>query len=326
MELAERSKDKMGVWSNREHSLTSSAIGLGCGAFSGGYGLVDEGESIRTIQHALDIGITIIDIADFYRAGDVERTVGRAISGRRHETLIATRGGMRFNRDGKPIGVDGSPDYLARACDASLRRLSVDHIDLYYLASVDAFVPVEDSIGRLTELVTAGKIDRIGLSKASAEQLRLAHATHPLAAVASEYSLLERGVEAEVLPAARELGIDLFACRPLARGLLTGRISSVDHLEADDFRRGDRRFWRESVARRKDMLLAAEKMAAEKDVSLVRLALAWLLSQPGVVPVPSTRNRLHLEMNAAAVDVQLSTAERDQIAALFPRQSTVADF
>jgi aryl-alcohol dehydrogenase-like predicted oxidoreductase len=322
---AERSKDNMGVWGNKEHGLTSSAIGLGCGAFSGGYGLVDEGESIRTIQHALDIGITMIDIADFYGAGDVERTVGRAITGRRHEALIATRGGIRFNSDGKPIGVDGSPDYLSRACDASLRRLAVDRIDLYYLASVDSLVSVEESIGRLTELVAAGKIDRIGLSKASAEQLRRAHAIHPLAAVASEYSLLERTVEAEVLPTARELGIELFACRPLARGLLTGRISSVDHLEADDFRRGDRRFWRENVARRRGMLLAAERMAAEKDVSLGRLALAWLLTQPGVVPVPSTRNRLHLEMNAAAVDVPLSSAERDQIAALFPLRSKVAD-
>lgn len=308
----------MSVGKLEEHGLISSPIGLGCGAFTGVYGLVGEEETIRTIQHALNIGITMFDIADFYGAGEVERIVGRAIEGCRDQALIATRGGLIFDARGRPTGVDGSPDHLSRACDASLRRLSVDHIDLYYLARVDPYVPVEESVGRLAELATAGKIGHIGLSRASAEQLRRAHVTHPIIAIATEYSLLERAIEAEELPAARALGVEVVACRPLARGLLTGRISSVEHLAADDLRRHDWRFRRESAAHRKDMLLAAEAMAAEKDVSLGRLALAWLLAQPGVIPVPSTRSRLHLEMNAAATAVRLTTEERDRLAAIFP--------
>lgn len=307
----------MGIGSSTGHGPGSAGIGLGCGAFTGGYGLVDEGDIVRTVQHALDIGVTMLDIADFYGAGDVERVVGRAIIGCRDEAFIATRGGIRYDASGKPTGVDGSPSYLSWACDASLRRLSIDRIDLYYLARIDPRVPVEESVGRLAELAAAGKIGRIGLSRATAGQLRRAHAVHPVSAVACEYSLLERHVEAETLPTARELGSTLIACRPLARGLLTGRISSVDHLEAGDLRRGDRRFRQESAARRKDKLLAAERIAAEKDVSLGRLALAWLLAQPGVVPVPSTRNRVHLEMNVAAADVKLSAKECDRIAALF---------
>jgi aryl-alcohol dehydrogenase-like predicted oxidoreductase len=280
--------------------------------------VVDEEEIIRTVQHALNIGITMFDIADFYGAGEVERTVGQAITGYRDEAMIATRGGLRFDARGRPIGIDGSPEHLSRACDASLRRLSVDRIDLYYLARVDPRVPVEESVGRLGELADAGKIKHVGLSKASAEHLRRAHATHPIVAIANEYSLLERGIEAEELPAARSLGVTVVACRPLARGLLTGRVSSVEHLAEDDLRRDDWRFGRESAARRKDMLLAAEQMAAEKDVSLGRLALAWLLAQRGVIPVPSTRNRLHLEMNAAAIAVDLTRQEHDRLSEIFP--------
>lgn len=301
-----------------ERSPATPPVGLGCRALTGGYGPVDEDEAVRTIQHALDIGITLFDVADFYGAGEAERIVGRAIAGRRDEALIATRGGLRFDAAGRPVGVDGRPASLSRACDASLRRLAVDRIDLYYLARVDPDVPVEESVGRLAELVDAGKIKSVGLTKVTAEELHRAHATHPIAALAHEYSLLERGIEAEQLPAARALGVTVMACRPLARGLLTGRISSVDQLAPDDLRRDDPRFWRENAARRRDMLLAAERMTAEKDISLGRLALAWLLAQPGVLPVPSTRNRLHLEMNAAAIGIRLTPAERDRLAAIFP--------
>jgi aryl-alcohol dehydrogenase-like predicted oxidoreductase len=311
-------EDWMSGGSIGERGPSWPPMGLGCGAFSGGYGAVDEEEIVTTVQHALNIGITMFDLADFYAAGDVERTVGQALTGYRDEAFIATRGGVRFDLKGRPIGIDGSPDHLSRACDASLRRLGVDQIDLYYLARVDPHVPVEESVGRLGELVDAGKIRNIGISRASADELRRAHATRPIAAFGGEYSLLERGIEAEELPAARALGVTVVACRPLARGLLTGRISSVHHLAADDLRRHDRRFTPESAARRKDMLLAAEAMAAEKDVSLGRLALAWLLAQTGVVPVPSTRSRVHLEMNAAAIAVRLTRDERDRLAAIFP--------
>ncbi|HEX6472680.1 MAG TPA: aldo/keto reductase [Streptosporangiaceae bacterium] len=308
----------MSVGNFGERDPSWPPIGLGCGAFTGGYGVVDEEEIITTVQHALNIGITMFDLADFYAAGEVERIVGQALTGYRDEAFIATRGGLRFDPRGRPIGIDGSPEHLSRACDASLRRLAVDQIDLYYLARVDPHVPVEESVGRLGELVDAGKIRYIGISKATADELRRAHATRPIAAFAGEYSLLERGIEAEELPAARALGITVVACRPLARGLLTGRVSSVEHLAAGDLRRHDRRFGPESAARRKDMLLAAEAMAAERDVSLGRLALAWLLAQPGVVPVPSTRSRVHLEMNAAAVAVRLTRDERDRLSAIFP--------
>jgi aryl-alcohol dehydrogenase-like predicted oxidoreductase len=308
----------MSIGKIEEHGPNSPVIGLGSRAFTGGYGPVDEEEAIRTIQHALNIGIALFDVADFYAGGEVERTVGRAIAGRRDEVLLATRGGLVFDAAGRPTAIDASPDALSRACDASLRRLSVDRVDLYYLARIDPNVPVEESVGRLGELVDAGKIRHIGLAKATAEQLHRAHATHPVVALAHEYSLLERGIEAEQLPAARALGVTVVACRPLARGLLTGRISSVDHLFADDLRRGDPRFWRENAERRRDMLLAAEEMAAEKDVSLGRLALAWLMAQPGIVPVPSTRNRLHLEMNAAAIGIPLTPEEQDRLGAIFP--------
>ena len=286
--------------------MTFPALGLGCAAFTGGYGPVHRAEIIKTVRRALSIGVRMIDTADSHGGGDLERIVGRAISEDRDNALIATRGGLLLDAAGRPTGTDGRPGTLARHCDASLRRLAVDSIDLYYLARIDPRVPVEESVGGLGELVDAGKIGHIGLSGASADELRRAHAERPIAALACEYSLLERSVEAVDLPAARTLGVTLVASRPLARGLLTGRIRSVDHLDVDDLRRDDRRFWPENIGRIRHMLLAAEEMAAEKDVSLGRLALAWLMAQPGVVPVPSTRNPLHLEMDAAAVDVRLT--------------------
>jgi aryl-alcohol dehydrogenase-like predicted oxidoreductase len=308
----------MSVRGTHGPGLASLGMGLGGCAFTGGYGPLDEEQIARTVLHAVDIGITMVDLADFYGGGRIERTVGPLLADRRDEVLIATRGGIQFDAAGRRIGVDGSPESLARACDASLRRLAVDHIDLYYLARIDARVPVEESVGRLAELARAGKIRYIGLADATAEQLRRAHAVHPIAALAREYSLLDRRVEAAELPAARALGVALVACRPLARGLLTGRISSSDTLAPDDCRRGTRTFQRDYVARSWEMLAPAQDFAAEKDLSLSRLALAWLLHQPGVVPVPSTRNALHLEMNAAAAEVRLTQEERERLAVLFP--------
>ena len=308
----------MGTGTVSRVDLTFPALGLGCRAFTGEYGPVHQAEIVATVRRALDMGVRMIDLADSYSGGGLERIVGRAISGRRDRALIATRGGLRFDAAGRPTGVDARPGTLARACDASLRRLAVDSIDLYYLARIDPRVPVEESVGGLGELVDAGKIRHIGLSEASAAELRRAHAERPVTALACEYSLLERSVEAAALPAARALGVTPIASSPLARGLLTGRISSVDHLDAGDVRRDDRRLGPQSMEQIRHMLLAAQRMAAEKDVSLGRLALAWLLAQPGVVPVPSTRVPLHLEMDAAATNVRLTPEERDRLAAIFP--------
>jgi aryl-alcohol dehydrogenase-like predicted oxidoreductase len=306
----------MGIADARRAGLAFPALGLGCGALTGEYGPVDKAGIGTTVRRALDLDVRMIDLAGAYRGGELERTVGKAIRGSR--ALIATRGGLRFDDAGNPVGVDGSPDSLARACDASLRRLAVDTIDLYYLARIDPRVPVEESMGGLGDLVEAGKIRHIGLSQASAAQLRRAHAERPVTALALEYSLLERGAEAAELPAARALGVTVVAARPIARGLLTGRINSIDHLDPDDVRRDDRRFWPENLERIGRRLLAAQELAAGKDVGLGRLALAWLLAQPGVVPVPSTRDPLHLEMDAAAVKVGLTAEERDRLEAIFP--------
>ncbi|MEV0155451.1 aldo/keto reductase [Micromonospora sp. NPDC050686] len=295
------------------------ALGLGCNALTGEYGPADKTAISTTVRRALDLGVRMIDMAGAHRPGDLERAVGKAIRGSR--VLIATRGGLRFGAAGEPAGADGRPGALARACDASLRRLAVDAIDIFYLAGIDPRVPVEESVGGLGQLVDAGKIRYIGLSQASAEELRRAHAERPVAALALEYSLLERGAEAAELPTARALGVTAVASRPLARGLLTGRISSVDHLHVDDVRRDDRRFQPENLEHIGHRLLAAQQLAAEKHVSLGRLALAWLLAQPGVVPVPSTRDPLHLEMDAAAVKVRLTAEERDRLEAIFPTGS-----
>jgi aryl-alcohol dehydrogenase-like predicted oxidoreductase len=296
--------------------LNFPALGLGCSALTGEYGPVDRTEIDTTVRRALDLGVRMIDLAGAHRRGTLERIVGRAIRGRR--ALIATRGGLRFDAAGNPAGPDGRPRALAYACDASLRRLGVDSIDLYYLAKIDPRVPVEESVGGLGRLVDAGKIKHIGLSGATAQELRRAHAERPITALALEYSLLARAPEATQLPAARKLGVTAVASRPLARGLLTGRIGSVDHLHADDVRREDPRFRPECLRRIGDRLPAAQELAAEKDVSLGRLALAWLLAHPGVVPVPSTRDQLHLELDAAAVQVRLTPEDHARLAAIFP--------
>jgi aryl-alcohol dehydrogenase-like predicted oxidoreductase len=299
--------------------LISSPIGLGCVAFTGSYGRVEEAETVRRIRQALDLGVSLLDMADFYRAGEIERLAGRAVGSRRDEAVIATQGGLQFDATGRLNGIDATPDQLRKACEASLMRLGMEHIDLYYLACADPDVPIEDSVGQLAELAAAGKIRQIGLVTSSAQQLRRAHRVHPVAAVCTEYSLWERRAEAECLPAARELGVTLVACRPLGRGVLTGQISSPDCYDAADVRHGDSRFSRENLLRTQGLVEEAEKIAASLHIGLSRLALAWLLAQPGVVPIPSTRNPLHLEMNAAAVGLSVPRDHYDRLAALFPR-------
>jgi aryl-alcohol dehydrogenase-like predicted oxidoreductase len=280
-------------------------------AGTGGYGPADEAECSRAVRHALDIGVTMIDTADFHvhvnSGAALERLIGRALGRCRDQAIIATRPSQA------PIGG------LRRACDVSLRQLGVEHVDLYYLPRVDQLAPIEALMGELAELVQAGKVRYAGLSQPSAQQLRRAHAVHPVTALACEYAVWERRAEAELLPAARALGVGIVACRPLGRGFLTGRIARADQLAAGDYRRGDPRFSPESIARNQGPLRAAEQLAAQLDVGLSRLALAWLLSQaPDVVPIPSTRNLLHLEMNAAAAQVRLTRADQDRLAELFP--------
>jgi aryl-alcohol dehydrogenase-like predicted oxidoreductase len=302
----------------------SSPIGLGTRAFTGrqSRGAEQEALCIARVHQALDMGIAMLDTADHYGGGQVERLIGRAIAKRRGEALIATRGGVRFTSGGRVVGVDGSPRHLRQACNASLRRLGVDYVDLYYLDRHrdrgDEQVPVEESVGQLAELVRAGKIRHIGMIAPPARELRHAHAVHPITAISSEYSLCERRAEIEQLPAARDLGMAFVARSPLGGGLLTGHITTTDQNEAEGLHCGDRRCSRESLARNGNLLRAAQEIATHLDLSLSRLALAWLLSRPGVIPIPSTRNPLHLEMNAAAVSVRLGRGVHKRLTALFP--------
>ncbi|RAY12687.1 aldo/keto reductase [Actinomadura craniellae] len=300
----------------RKSAIYRSGTGFGTLALTGAYGAIDDAASVRVIRSAVETGTIMVDTADFFAGGRVERLVGRAIAGRRDGVVLATRGGMRLDDGGRPIGVDADPRNLRRACEASLRRLGVDCIDLYHLARVDPRRPVEESVGALAELVTAGKIRQIGLTGASAGQLRRAHAVHPISALAVEYSLWERSAELDRLPVARELGVPLIACRPLGRGFLTGAITSVDRLAQGDLRRSDPRFHHGNIEPNRQLLWAARDVAARLDIGFARLALAWLLSQgPGVLPVPSTRNPVHVEMNAAQVD--LTAEDREALRLLF---------
>jgi aryl-alcohol dehydrogenase-like predicted oxidoreductase len=290
--------------------LVCSAIGLGSLAFTGRYGRVDEAECIRTVRHALELGVTLLDTGGVAGGGDVERLermLGRAIAGRGDAVVIAA---CAPKRDGPR---------LRRACDASLQRLGVDRIDLYYAPRADGPGPIEEIVSQLADLVAAGKIGHIGVSSASADQLRRAHAVHPITAIACEYSLWERGVEAGSMAVARELGVGIIACRPLGRGFLTGQVVRPDQIGADDDRRADPRFSPENLQRNRTVLRASAEMATQMHLSLGRLALAWLLSRgEDIVPIPSTRNPLHIEMNAAAVGLRLTREQSNRLAEFFP--------
>jgi aryl-alcohol dehydrogenase-like predicted oxidoreductase len=308
--------------------LEVSAVGLGCMGMSEFYGAADEAEASATIARALDLGVTLIDTADMYGMGANERLVGAAVAPRRDEVVLATKFGIvRRPDDPAGRGIDGSPAYVRTACDASLRRLGVDHIDLYYQHRVDRSVPIEETVGAMGELVDAGKVRFLGLSEASAETIRRAHAVHPIAAVQSEYSLWTRDPEDEVLPVLRELGIGLVAYSPLGRGFLTGALTAPqEQLGDDDFRRTNPRFRPGNVERNLVLVERVRELADEVGVPPAQLALAWVLHRGrDIVPIPGTKRRTYLEQNVAAAEVDLSADQLARIDEAVPAGSAAGD-
>jgi aryl-alcohol dehydrogenase-like predicted oxidoreductase len=291
------------------------------------YGPLDESESVATIQRALDLGISFLDTADMYGPFTNEQLVGRAIAGRRDEVVLATKFGNERTPDGKPIGINGRPEYVRRACDASLERLGVDHIDLYYQHRVDPETPIEETVGAMAELVAAGKVHHLGLSEAAPETIRRAHATHPITALQTEWSLWTRDLEIDgVLDTVRELGIGFVAYSPLGRGFLSGSIRTIDDLANDDFRRRNPRFSGENLEKNLRLIERVREIAVETGVSPTQLALAWVLSQgDDVVPIPGTKRRSYLEENIAADDIRLTAAELDRLDEAFPPGATAGD-
>jgi aryl-alcohol dehydrogenase-like predicted oxidoreductase len=299
-----------------------SAIGLGCMGMSAFYGTSDEGESLRTIERALDLGCNFLDTSDMYGPHTNERLVGRAIKDRRNEVFLATKFGIKIEPgpDGTPIrSIEGRPEYVRAACDASLQRLGVDHIDLYYQHRVDPNTPIEETVGAMAQLVAAGKVRHLGLSEASAQTIRRAHEVHPIAAVQSEYSLWTRDVEPEIMPTLDELGIALVAYSPLGRGFLSGRFSSPEELDDGDFRRYGPRFTGENLLENRKLAERVRELASEKELTPGQLALAWVMHRgEHVVPIPGTKRVSYLEENLAAADVQLSEEDVERIADAVP--------
>ncbi|WP_433242900.1 aldo/keto reductase [Streptosporangium sp. CA-135522] len=303
-----------------------SAIGLGCMGMSEFYGTADETQSIEVIHRALDLGVDFLDTADMYGRGHNEELVGRAIRDRRNEVVLATKFGIVRGDDPARRGIDGSPAYVKKAADASLRRLGVDHIDLYYLHRRDPNVPIEETVGAMAELVAEGKVGRIGLSEVSAETLRKAHATHPIAALQSEYSLFTRGLEEEILPTARELGIALVAYSPISRGLLGGTLAPAEQLPDDDFRKHMPRFTGENGSRNETLVDEIRTIAEEVGCTPAQLSLAWLLTRgEDVIPIPGTKRLRYLEENAAAADVTLTPGQLAALEAAVPAGAAHGD-
>jgi aryl-alcohol dehydrogenase-like predicted oxidoreductase len=296
-----------------------SALGLGCMGMSEFYGPSDDAQSIAVIHRALDLGVSLFDTADMYGSGKNEELVGRALKDRRDRAIIATKFAIQRGDGGSFVGISGRPEYVKQACDASLRRLGVDHIDLYYQHRVDPTVPIEDTVGAMADLVKAGKVRWLGLSEAAPSTIRRAYAVHPIAALQTEYSLWSRDPERELLRTCEELGITFVAYSPLGRGFLTGAISSPDDLAANDFRRAAPRFVGDNLAQNRAKVAQIEALATAKGVTAAQLALAWLLGRsPRSVPIPGTRKLARLEENVAAVALTLTRDESAALDAILP--------